>query len=202
MAASKVKVVSIISIVLGVLGLVGVLSGAVSFFIGPQTPMRPVAGMTPQQVEVSQAMGQAFLDLHNTWRIYTGIDLVLSLVLAAALIAGGIMGLKFHASGRDILATTFGVAMPLKIVQAVTAAWIGISTMQIINEFMLKMMRPTNAPAGPIATKVEGIASGVMQASAIVGIAVGVGWALLQLGFYIVGLVYLRKPEVRAVFRA
>jgi hypothetical protein len=92
----------------------------------------------------------------------------------------------------------------LKVLQAIASVSIGMATMEIMREYMPKMMRaalPVGGRASAIGTGMEGMASNLAEGSALVGIVLGIGWILLQIGFYIVGVVYLRKSEVRATFR-
>jgi hypothetical protein len=42
-----------------------VFTGSVTFFVGPGSLTRPIGGMTPEQLDINQAMTKAFLDLHN-----------------------------------------------------------------------------------------------------------------------------------------
>lgn len=200
MSSSKVKTLSIISIILGALGLLGVFTGAVTFFVGPRSPTKPIGGMTAEQLEINQAMTKAFLDLHNGWKVYSAVELILSLVVVVGLIAGGIMSLRVRPQGRSLLVNTFVLAIPLKVVQAVCSVLIGVGTMEIMHEFTPKMMKAAKPAGVPGMAGVDSAVSGIVEASVVMGIVLGVGWILLQLGFYLVGLIYLRKPEVRATF--
>lgn len=200
MVASRVKTLSIISIVLGALGLLGAFSGAAAFLAGPQKTMGAMKGMSAEEVEVQQEMAKAIVALTEDWKTFNGIVTILSFIVAAALIAGGIMSLKIRKQGRDVLATTFVVAIPLKVVQAVASVWIGMATIEILHEYLPKIMQAANPPGRSLPAGAQGVATSIGEAAALLGIAFGVGWILLQLGFFIVGAIYLRKPEVRATF--
>lgn len=204
MTASKVKTLSIISIVLGVIGLFSALIGALAYVGDPQQQVTALnaAGKQPAAVvQVQQEMTGAIMALTESWKTYNGIVLIVSLFVSAALLTGGIMGLQHRESGRRVLATTYAVAMPLKVAQGVASVYIGIVTMQLMQEYMPKMMQAM-APPGRALPPGTDAANSIAQASAMFGVAVGLGWILMQLGFYIVGSIYLRKPDVRAVFNA
>jgi hypothetical protein len=205
MAGSKVKTLSIVSIVLGALGLLGAFSGAVAFLADPGKIMGAtgtVHGETATSIEVQQDMSKAVIALTESWRNYNGVVALISFFVSAALLAGGIMCLKLGENGRRVLVTTFVMAIPFKVIQGIASVYIGVATMQIMGEYMPKLMRASTPTGTAMPAGVEGVASGLAQGSAMFGIALGVGWLLLQIGFYVAGTIYLRKPDVRATFSA
>ena len=204
MAPPKLKALSIIAIVLGALGLLGAFSGALAFVAGPEKmqSMAATPGQPPEVAEVQQAMNKALIAISNDWKTYNGLIIAATFFVAGALLAGGIMSHRLREQGRQILQITFLVAIPFEVLQGVASVGIGLATREVMREFMPQMMRATTPAGSPVPeAAMEGMASGITEMAALVGIAFSVGWILMKISFYGVGSLYLRKPDVRALFK-
>ncbi|MBK9259820.1 MAG: hypothetical protein IPM54_08280 [Polyangiaceae bacterium] len=202
MTPRKLKMLSIVTIALGALDLLAALTGAASLRAGPEKMMGDTPAQTAALAEVQQEMKKALVALTENWATYNRFLVTISLMVSAALLVGGIMSLKLRKQGRDILATTFIAAIPLKVLNAIASVSIGMATIQILREFSPKIVRAALPAGRTMPPGVEGLSTGLAETSMLFGLAVGVGWLLLQIGFYIAGAIYLRKPEVRAAFRS
>jgi hypothetical protein len=202
MVHRKLKTLSIISIVLGVLGLCVAFAGAANLFAVPGKTTGTGPAQTAAFIEVQQEMDKAVTAVTDDWLTYSRFVVTLTFIVSAALVVGGIMSLKLREQGRDILMTTFVVAILLKVLHGVSSVAVGLASWQILREFRPKAAR-ASLPAG--VSPPEGIDDLVINPwdeGYLFGLALAMGWLLLQIGFFIVGSIYLRNPEVRAAFRA
>ena len=161
-----------------------------------------VAGPTGALAEVTQEMTTALIALAEAWKTYNVAVAILSLFVSAALVAGGIMCLKLRMQGRNILAATFAVEILLKVLRGVVLIANGMATRQITREFMPKIMQAINAGAHPMPARTADIATSIGEAAMLFGFVLGITWLLLNIGFFIGGSIYLRKPDVRVAFRS
>lgn len=207
MDTGKAKTVSTIATALGVLGLFNAISVGATYLSDPaklQAQLTPGApGQTAQLIEVQAEMTKAMLAITESWRTYNGVMAVLTILVSGALLAGGILGLKLREQGRRILQITFLAAIPVEILGAIATISAGLASRRVILEFMPRMMR-ASLPAGGSSPPagMEGMASGLAEGGAVLGLAISVVWILFKLGFFGVGSMYLRRPDVRAAFKA
>jgi hypothetical protein len=201
MSAGKVKTLSIVSILLGTMGVFSALAGTLSLLAGPENTMGVSPAQTPELAAIQLEMAKALAAVTSgVWKTYNGLMISLSLLVSVGLLVGGIMGFKLRDKGRSVLVTTFIGAIPLKIVQAVGSVYIGMTTIRILQEFMPKMMKASVPGGGSLPPGAEGVTSSLALGGAVIGIVMSMGWIILQIGFYSMGLIYLRKPDVRAAF--
>jgi hypothetical protein len=205
MAPRKIKTLAILAIILGALGIFGALSTALALGADPAKmhSLAAVPGQSARVAEVQAEMSKALMAVANEWKTYNGVMAILTFFVAGALLAGGIMSHKLREQGRRILQIVFVVAIPLDLLRGVISILAGMATLQILREYMPQMIH-ASMPAGgsPSSAGIESVASGMAEGSAVMGIVIGVGWTLLKIGFYAVGSIYLRKPEVRAAFKS
>jgi hypothetical protein len=120
----------------------------------------------------------------------------LNLLASLGLLIGAILLVRWSPSAP----TLFLAAAVASIVADVAAGTLGIviqlETSEIMREYMTSVSSvDPNMPQGMDRTM-----GAVMDASANVGICFGLLWVLAKLAYYVFGIVYLRKPAVRALF--
>jgi hypothetical protein len=191
--AHKVKALSFVSILLGVVAGSNAFLGTFSNLVGPEKTMVVNPDLPPEVAKVQLELVKALAGMTGgAWKPYFGLLTSLFLLISVGLIVGGIMGFKLRDKGRSVLVTTFIGAILLKIIEGGGSLHIGITSMRIWQEFMPKIMAVPGTE--------EAMSNTVLWIS-VLGIAMNMGWILVQIGFYSMGLIYLRKPDVRAAFR-
>jgi hypothetical protein len=205
MPPGKLKTVTVIALILGVLGLTSAITGGLALLAGAEKmqSLAAMPGQTARVAAVQQEMSKAMLAVTNEWRTYNGVMAVLLLFLASALLVGAVMSLRMRERGRRILQAAFVVGIPVEVLRGVASVSMGLATSKVMSDFMPKMMQ-ASTPAGgaPLPAGMESAVSSVATGSALAGLVLGAGWILAQIIFYVVGALYLRKPEVRAAFSA
>lgn len=202
MANRKLKALSIVTIILGALNLLAALAGASALLAGPEKTMATAPARTAALAEVQQELNKALMALTASWTTYSRFEVTLLLMVSAALLVGGFMSLKLRKQGRDILAITFVVAIASMVLRGIASVSVGAATMQILREFRPKIMLASLPAKSPPPPAMEDLPPSFFEVGMLFGLAMGTAWSLLQIGFYIAGAIYLRKPEVRAAFRS
>ncbi|MBK9259925.1 MAG: hypothetical protein IPM54_08835 [Polyangiaceae bacterium] len=202
MTPRKLRTLSTVTIILGAVNLLVALAGVSALLAGPEKTIATPPAQTAALAEVQQEMKKALMALTESWATFNRFEVTLSLMVSAALLVGGFMSLNRRKQGRDILATTFVVAIPSMVLHGIASVSIGTATMQILREFRPKIMHASWPAGNSPPPAMEGLSSSFFEMGMLFGLAVGWGWLLVQIVFYLVGAIYLRKPEVRDAFRA
>jgi hypothetical protein len=202
--------VCVIAIVLGGLGLCSSLFGlaAIAFqdkiekftMQQPQMPTMPQGapnGALKQQLEMQQkmqkmqkAMQEKTMEVGHRYR---GINIgttLLNLLFAASLLIGGIMAMKLNPAGRTFLVAVFVAVIVFEVVR------VGITvSMQL--DIAAAMSSAFKDVANDQAITVFATA---MKFGTYVGMAFGIGLALAQVVFYVIGASYLGRANIRRLF--
>lgn len=193
--------IAVIALVLGGLGgcmgLWGVVGNAFQETMSDkQMELIEESGGSQRQAEMQRQMQERLLEVTRKWRPAVIGHQALNAIVSIFLLAAGIMLLRWNPKGLQIF---FAAAIGNLVVD------LGGGILQMFmqmetNEVMQQMMRDIttsdpNAPAG-----MGRMMDGIMQASAGVGVCFAVGWGLLKIGYYVAGLLYLRKDHVQRLF--
>jgi hypothetical protein len=133
------------------------------------------------------------------WGFNVGLGL-LNVAFASCLLAGGIMMLKMNPKARTFLVTVFAAVIVFEIVRAVVTVFMQLDIAAAMSDVMPRMMMAAGPKGGPGAEQGAAFMGTVAKASAFVGMAFSLGWALAKMVFYGVSACYLRRPNIRRLF--
>ena len=180
------KPLCIIGIILGSMGLAGVLFGALAQLAQPKLP---VPAPDPKFAELNAEFGQRMKAVNAGMAPYLWTLYPFSAASSALLLAGGVLGLKGR--GRSAMTAAFAASLAVDLGSLVIGIVTQLRTSDTMTWYFREMsaLDPAKAPPG-----MAGILSGSMMA----GIGIGVVWYLGKAAYYLWGLLYVRKPEVRS----
>ena len=75
---------------------------------------------------------------------------------------------------------------------------LGLVVQQDMQEAMAIMMSSATPPGAD--PQLDRMFDGIMRASAWTGVCFAIAWVLGKLGYYLWGVLYLRRPQVRSLF--
>lgn len=204
------QAVCIVAIILGALGLLTGLAGLVNL-VGGQQYQEAVAAQTTAFVPASKAqrdaqraMSAELEEATATWRGVVVAFLPVQFLVASGLVAGGVGSLRLAPTGRVVLMAALALGIVLEAGRIVPTLVIQWKTAEVTSRMMPEMMRasqPQGQPLPPQAqAQIEATTGAMMKAGIVFGFVLGALIALAKAGYYVLGLIHLRRPSVRALF--
>ncbi len=195
--------ICVLAIVLGALGLMtgcfGLLSQAFNQQI--QTGLAGIqAGDNKELGEIQNEMNAKVLTASAKYAWLNKLLAVVQFAVAGSLLAGGIMSLKLRPLGRKLLLSAFVAAIVFEGARLYPTMAVQREMAPIMAEYMPRMMKAQAPPGGQPPGMHEAM-SGIMSAAMIVGMVISVGMVAVKAVFYVIGIVYLRKPSVAQLFK-
>lgn len=191
--------IAIIAISLGTLGACGGVFGIGGLLIqGPleesQRRMLEGSGVPTEQLEAQRAAQEHMTAVQREWMPFSLTHASLNVIASALLLVAGIMLFRTSRSAPTI----FLAAVALNLLVDVGGGVLGILVQQDMQEAMAMMMTSAAPPGAD--PQFERMFEGIVRASAWTGVCFAVVWMLAKLGYYVWGVLYLRRPQVRALF--
>lgn len=193
----------VLCIVLGALGILNSLLGAMGAaggrafqaWIAPKT----ATGMPPEMQEAQQKFQDDVAAVQDKffWALVPSIGF--RFVAATLLLMGGIRALSLKESGRKLLLAACVAGAVFELGHAILQSLVNLEMMTAVNSYVENLMNaiPQNNKTPPGFTNMmQAITRGAIIASVILSYLI----ALLKIGLYLSGLVYLQKKHVRARF--
>jgi hypothetical protein len=192
--------IAIVAITLGVLGTCGGLSTIASSLAHSE-----IQALSRDMVDASsmgnEALRQQQLALQDSvealterWRPALLAHQVLNLIASLALLAGAIQLLRWRPGALMLFAAAAIASIAVDIGGGVIQILYQQATSALMRDYAAGL---TAATPGALGDRTVGA---VMQASAVTGLVMAVGWVVVKLGFYSASLVYTRRADVRALF--
>ena len=211
--------VCIIALALGGLGLLGSIFGAVSLFAGPRLqssfqkisfgiPNGPQGKLPPnfeEMQELQEKLQGEILEIQRPWMTINLSLMIVNLVLSGCLLYGGIQGLQLAPSARTWLMGAFAAAILFELVRLVPTIGIQIATTEVTQQYMAEVLemsmaqQPQNMPPQQ-REMMKGVVATGMRLGMVLGLMFAAVTLLVKLAFYIAGILYLRRPHIRALF--
>jgi hypothetical protein len=196
-------VICVLAIILGGLGLLTGCFGLVSQAFTTQM-QQAVAGMQPGNLpgaEVQKEMNARILAVANRYKWVSLPLMAVKIFVEAALLAAAVMAWGLNPRGWSWLHGALIATIIFETVHAVPQVLVQLETRAVMNEMMPKMMAAQHgrnqAPPG-----MENFMSSVFSAATLVSLIFILIWLVGKIVFYVIGIRYLRKPDVRALFAA
>jgi hypothetical protein len=193
----------VVAIVIGVLGAFNGFFGVIGVLAGPQlqamfTPrMQPGGGPANEINKIQQQFQAEMNQVQNNYFVALLISALARVVVAAALVAGGIMSLSMKPSGRTVLLVACGAGVLYEL-------GVGVLLQSLIN---MEITAAMNAYIESLAETLQKGQGGefivnFMQWAIMFGFVVQYVFAAIKIAFYLWGLLYLQREAIRALFDA
>ena len=122
---------------------------------------------------------------------------ILKILVEGALLIGAIMTLRFKASGRSLLAGALLAALILESILFVPTFMVQRESQAAAAELMPQIMAAQGGQNGPPAgVDMSSMMSGIGAATLVLGLV----WLVAKIVLYILGMKYLKRPNVMALF--
>jgi hypothetical protein len=180
---------SIIAIAFGVMGFFGGAMGLGAVIWNPK--QNPPGGMDPKLAQVNAEFAQKMEAVTREARPVQLILLPAMILTSIVLLAGGISGIKMKA--RSFVQLAFGASLVVDSAGAVYGLIVQARTMDVTKWYLTELASSSKMPAG--------VEMG-MKFGFYAGLFMGIGWLVAKTVFYILGVVYFGKKNVREAFDA
>jgi hypothetical protein len=190
--------IAIVAIILGSLGTCGGIVTIVSQLTQSQMrefsrELAAASSMGNEEIRQRQvAMQERVEALSDEWRPAILAHQVLNLIASFVLLFGAIGLLRWKPGAPTAFAAAAIASIAVDIGGGVVSILFQQATAAIMQDYAAGLTAVT--PGSPRAM------GAMMDASASVGLVMGFLWVIVKLGFYSGALVYVRKPDVRALF--
>jgi hypothetical protein len=197
----------VVAIVIGVLGAMNGLFGVIGVLAGPrlQAAFAPRVQAGPgvaNEIEKIQQQFQAEMNqVQNKYFVGLLVASLLRVVVAVALVLGGVMSLNLKPNGRTILLVACGVGILYELgVSVLLQSLINMEMTAAMNSFFESLVE--TLPKGPGGGPPPEIFLNIMKGSIVFGFAIQYVFAAIKIAFYLWGLIYLQREAIRALFDA
>ena len=194
---TALTVICVLGIVFGVLGL---LTGGVGllFQLFPSQIQQAVTagqtGIPGPTAEVQSEIATRTTDISRKYNPVLIPLMIVKILVEGALLIGSIMALGFKLSGKSLLAGALIAAAILEIIQFIPATMMRRETQAAVADLMPQIMAGARGmPAGFDM-------SSMMNGLATVTLVFGVFWLIVKIVLYVLGIKYLRRPDIEALF--
>ncbi len=189
--------ICILAMLLGGVGLLTGCFGLVSQAFAAQIQKLSVLppGADNPAAEAQSKMNAKMMAVTERYKWVTLPLMVLKLFVEGALLIGAIMAMGLKPHGRTWLLSALIAALILESIHVVPVILVQSATFAAMRE-MIPAQQGANRPP-PGATEV---ANAIFSAIGIGAIVMTLGWLALKAVFYVIGIRYLRKPAVAALF--
>ena len=194
----------VIAIILAALGfLTGVIS-AVNLVRGGDVPDftgRFEDAATDERLLAVQA--DIARDIHDLTAKWFGISWTLLAVkpfVIAGLLVGSVLALRLRPAGRATLWYACVFALLFEILEAIPTVGMSYDTIGVMDYHMPRIVAALSSPPGQETEDLGKVMIVAMKTSMVLSLVFAVGGVLLKLGFYMAGVLYLRRPKLVALF--
>lgn len=200
--STGLKTIAIIAVVLGGFGLASVAMGAVGLVLNRQLQSAfgssSLGGNDNATVRYQQQLQERLAATTDKYLPASLIVLAMKFGVAVVLLVGGVMVLLMKPTGRSILRIGCGLAVFYEFASVTLNSLIQVNNIRIMREMSEHLMG--SVPAGGQGGAPAEMVSKVIMVAMFAGLAFAVALTLVKVGYYIISVVYLGKPAVRARF--
>ena len=193
----QLVMISVLTMMLGGVGIVLSISGLGQWLSGNFSGGSRSSYGNSELLKLNQRMMSELAEAMTPWQIVIIPILIVVLLSSVLLVAGGIQTLKVRRIGRKVLLALFWFLIPLDILRSILNTIIGHKTSDIMVAHVARVAS-TGHPPGQI--DVGSWISGISQVGMYAGLVFGVLWSVAKITFYVLGLKYLRRPDIAHLF--
>jgi hypothetical protein len=204
--SSRPGVLTAICVVCIVIGALGVANGAMGTFgaifseqIQKVFVARPGAGMPPELQKIQQQYQDESVAILRKFFVEIIVSSLVRIVVALALLYGGILCLGLKEPGRRVLLWVCLAAVAFEIAHTILQSLVNMEMMTAVNAFLEGMVQtlPQRGSGRPISAL-----RSFMQIAIMAGMVITYIIALIKITFYGYTFLYLQRPTTRALFAA
>jgi len=195
--------ICVIALVLGILSAFSSVMQFVSLLVGDklQTAISEVQPKHNQGMQdVQQQIMEKTAAITQKYAVYHWVCFAVQSILAAIMIVGAILALQLKASGRTLLLIAFAGSLLFEPAKAALTAAVTRETMPITLEGIKQAAEASEAPGKKPPPGFEQMIGGISKTIVVMQWVVLVGMTAAWCIFYLVGVWYLTKPAVKALF--
>lgn len=190
--------ICVIVIVIGCLGGLAALGALPGMLLGTQMDQMGVAfsgGMPEGQRDAYVDMVSALAEVQSSWLPITLPAIFFGVVVAVALVVGGVRALGRNPKAGDWLRRILMFTIIVDIARTVANAAMQMDVSEVTAGFMAKMMSEAE---GGVAVAVG--MEQMMGVMAMVGVVFAAIWLLIKIAFYGFAFAYVGRAHVQAYF--
>lgn len=175
----------------------GVLSlGGTFFWKQTQAVVRPAQNpnLNPAMEKELDEFQQEMQAATDRYRVPLVLTSLFRMVVAGMLVYGGIQALSFKSRGRNVLLAAFAAGLVFEVVFRVLKSIIDIEIDAAMTAYFEKLAStvPNQGPPDLLLS--------IMRAAVVVGYAIQYALTFAKMAFYVLGLIYLRRPSIASLF--
>jgi len=152
----------------------------------------------PGMREAQLSMQDEINEYTRAWMPVTTTLAFGGLILSILLVAGGALSLNYKSGGRMLLLVVCVAGTFFDVGRNVVEGIFSWRLQQIMARSMEHTMALAAAEHGGAAP--SGMVGAAMGVGGALGFALMAAWVLVKLAYYVTTLVYVRKPEIRALY--
>jgi hypothetical protein len=196
---TALTVICVLGIVFGVLGLLTGGIGLLSQLFSSQIQQAVTAGQTGITGPAAEAQAQIVTRTMDISKRYNPVLIPLTVVkilVEGALLIGSIMTLGFKLSGKSMLAGALIAAAILETIQFIPRAMMQRETQAAVADLMPQIMAAQGAGGMPAGFDMSSMMNGI----GTIALVFGLFWLAAKIVLYVLGIKYLRRPDIEALF--
>jgi len=202
------KAICIIAVILGVSGMMLAVASGAGLLAGRQVPgafnfERPELDPELEELGRIQQRMQAELNaILQEFALPNALAATGHLFTAMLLVIGSIMTLRRKSTGPSLLSFACAASILYLVGRVILSIWIQVKSMLVYERFASRFMAEIGERSGGEGAEAMAAMPKIFMIFLVIGLAVSAVIALAKITFYAIAFFYLRKPTVRAMFRA
>jgi hypothetical protein len=196
---TALTVICVLGIVFGVLGLLTGGVGLLSQLFSSQIQQAVTAGQAATNGPAAGAQAEILNRTMEISKKYNPILIPLTIVkigVEGALLIGSIMALGLKLSGKSLLAGALIAAAILESIYFVPNAMMRRETQSAVADLMPQIMAAQGARGMPAGFDMSSMMNGIGTVTLVFGLF----WLAAKIVLYVLGIKYLRRPDIEALF--
>lgn len=195
--------ICVIALVVGILSVLTGLSQFASLLFGQKLQaaiMRVQPGNNPELQKTRQEIQVKTEFIARKYAPYQWLSAATQSILAWMMIVGAALTLCLKTAGRKLLLIAFAASVVFEPAKAVLTGAAMRETAPVMMQSMQQAAKSSALPGSPQADDVNQMMGGLSQLIVVMQWVMLIGLMLLWCVFYLVGVWYLTKPAVKALF--
>jgi hypothetical protein len=188
----------IAALVLALFALLGAATAASGGNIEPS--MFFSLGQPDAVVRVQQAMQAELREIVRPWLTWFYLVAILNLGVAGVLCAGGVLGLKMRRPANILLLVGFIAGLISEAVGVVPGFAVQKESVAILERYVPLLVEASLQGTQQPVAGLQDMTASMTKMSSIVGLLMTALISLAKVGFYVFGIIYLRRPMIRSLF--
>ena len=193
-------VICVLAIVFGALGLLAGFAGLASQLFASRIQQAVIDGQAGATGSAAAVQTEMMTKTMAITRKYSPVMIplaILKILVEGALLIGAIMTLGLKFSGRSLLAGALLGALILESIQFVPTFMVQRESQAVAAEMMPQIIA---AQTGPNSPPMPFNMSSMMSGIGTIALVLGLLWLAAKIILYILGIQYLKRPDVMALF--